>query len=587
LKNPGGKMSTSSDIWLCLHRSASFLRKYGGILRQGFMLKGRIPMGAPSGKGRPMRGFLRRAPLLTAGLALLMSGCQGADQSGEVYTVNGFGAAVVADEPRAAIAARDVLASGGNAADAMVALYFALAVTMPSEASLGGGGVCLVHNFERKKGESVNEVLEFLPRAAPDGKVALPGNVRGMAALAARHGQLQWAQLVSGAEALARGTATSRALARDVQVAGDRLRADPAMAILFTREAGNLLAENDNLQQVDLAATLAEIRAGGANAFYSGVLGRKIAEAAQALGAPLTIDALRGVQVNFYQPLEMPLGDETVYVAAPPASGGILTLQMLAALDRADPAKRGDWATFLAGTSLRLAADRSNWLSPDGSTAEKAADLFSEAHLHKVLSGGGKGQVVSSADLDPPGRLLLENPWATSAVAVDAHGQAVACQFTMNRLFGAGRIATGTGILLAPAPNDRGAGFSALSPVIMANSHNGEFYYASAASGGPAGAIAQAIVLDGVVRKKQSLEAAMQLPRVLHLGDSSIVFYEKDTPTEIPEALKAAGYQPREAVGLGKVNAVFCPKGAPSNPDTCQLRNDRRGNGLSVLLAED
>src|SRR3546814_20555313 len=53
---------------------------------------------------------------------------------------------------------------------------------------------------------------------------------------------------------------------------------------------------------------------------------------------------------------------------------------------------------------------------------------------------------VCSSDLAP------ENPWATGFVAVDRRGRAVACNVTQNDIFGSGRVAPGTGILLAPAP---------------------------------------------------------------------------------------------------------------------------------------
>src|SRR5262245_56921221 len=157
-------------------------------------------------------GFINQAGLgrqpcqwLCAGLLMLAAGgCETGKQqvSGAIGSAEGFAGAVVADEPRAVLAARDALAAGGSAGDAAVALYFTLAVTLPSSAGLGGGGVCLVYAPDSER----PYVLDFLPRASADGSIGLPGNVRGMAMLHAEYGRIRWMQLLAPAEDLARGT---------------------------------------------------------------------------------------------------------------------------------------------------------------------------------------------------------------------------------------------------------------------------------------------------------------------------------------------------------------------------------------------
>src|SRR5215207_1750595 len=63
-------------------------------------------------------------------------------------------AAVSADESRAAEVGREILVNGGNATDAAVAMFFALSVTLPSAASLGASGACIVHDSKTLKAES-------------------------------------------------------------------------------------------------------------------------------------------------------------------------------------------------------------------------------------------------------------------------------------------------------------------------------------------------------------------------------------------------------------------------------------------------
>jgi gamma-glutamyltranspeptidase/glutathione hydrolase len=473
------------------------------------------------------------------------------------------GAAV--DEPRAALIARDVLANGGNAADAAVAAYFALAVTLPSAAGLGGGGVCLVHDAEKE----TTDVFDFLPRAAKGGLVAVPGNVRGMAAINARYGRKPWAQLVTpGANLAGTGTAISRALATELQAAGSRLGEDPQMAAIFMKEDGTPRGETDNLRQVDLGAALERIRVGGINEFYSGQLGRNLSDAAQSIGAPLTIEDLRASKTVVYPPASIDIGQQQLFFPAPPSSGGVLVAQMVQALDEIDAENPAAVAQAIDG----LIADRQGWMKPGGDATKAVADLVSSDHVSAAIK----------AKLDAPGAAMQENPSATGLVTFDAEGQGVACEFTMNAPFGSARIAPGTGIILAPAPNERGAGFSALGPIMQASNHSGRLYFLAAGGGGAPGDIAKALLFNAILNEKQPIDTAMGKGRMFADGAGTV--YAESALGAAQGAVSGAGFKVEKAEKLGRVNAVYCPDSVPDTPDSCTIKNDYRGNGLTTVV---
>src|SRR5262245_64208601 len=175
-------------------------------------------------------------------------------------------AAVSADEGRAAEVGRDILQNGGNAIDAATAMYFALAVTLPSAAGLGSSGACIIQDEKTKAAEA----FVFAPIAAP-GPVAgqsftVPSSVRAITLMHIRHGQMRWEQTVAPAERLARfGVPVSRALARDLQASG---------GVGLPGKGGGMLAEGNNLVQTDLAGTLGAIRQRGGGEFFSAEIGR-------------------------------------------------------------------------------------------------------------------------------------------------------------------------------------------------------------------------------------------------------------------------------------------------------------------------
>ena len=101
-----------------------------------------------------------------SGLPDKVLGQSNAAAQGQPGFVKGFLGGVVADEPRAALAAREVLSAGGSAADAAVALGFVLSVTLPSRAGLGGGGACIAYAADKKSvNDGVPEAVLFPPVA--------------------------------------------------------------------------------------------------------------------------------------------------------------------------------------------------------------------------------------------------------------------------------------------------------------------------------------------------------------------------------------------------------------------------------------
>ena len=125
---------------------------------------------------------------------------------------------------------------------------------------------------------------------------------RGMFALHARYGRQPLEGLIAPAEQLAQfGTPISRALVRDLALVAGPLRADPASAAIFA-PGGTVLAEGGQLLQLDLGATLAQLRTAGVGDLYQGALGRRFADASRVAGGGLTVEAMRAALARISSP---------------------------------------------------------------------------------------------------------------------------------------------------------------------------------------------------------------------------------------------------------------------------------------------
>jgi len=282
------------------------------------------------------RRQLRRVALFSA---LILTGCSGGGEPERENLANPTGVAtnraplsaifrgtkfagVAADESRAAEVGRDVLIGGGNATDAAVAMYFAMAVTLPSAASLGASGVCIAHNAKTHAGEA----FVFAPVAAPGGvrgtQITVPSGVRAVTLMHARHGSAPWQAVVAPGERLARlGVPVSRALSRDLQAGAAVLGADSEARRIFGRGTGTAVTEGDNFIQTDLAATLGIIRQRGGGDFFGGSLGRVIADQVAQIGGNMPLESLRNAVPQAGPPAGESYGGFKVYVAPAPMAG--------------------------------------------------------------------------------------------------------------------------------------------------------------------------------------------------------------------------------------------------------------------------
>jgi gamma-glutamyltranspeptidase/glutathione hydrolase len=441
---------------------------------------------------------------------------------------------VVADEARAVLVGRNILESGGSAADAVAAMGLAMTVTYPVAVGLGGGGQCVV--YDPKKGGVAS--YDFRLRdPARGGPIGVPGFIRGIALMQVRHGALDWTKVVLPAENLARGGATvTRALAKPLAANVAIVDADPNLSNVFRRADGTLLRDGHVLEQLPLAATLGLIRSRGVSDFYQGEIAKVLVDASKAAGGTLTMDDLRAYRVDDSPAVTRPVGNNTMILPAGGSSG-------VAAFDR----------IFAAMAAEAGAAP------PARAVAMAKATEQAYAGAPNTTAGVDDGSGV--------------------AVATDAQGGAAACAFSLGRPLGAGRMSPMLGMVLGAAPA-AGRGGRFMIPMLVINTNSKLSYFAGAAAtddSAPAGLMTT--WLDSMGVGASDVGPAIGAPRLIDAGGG--IVYEPGTPADVASALQGTGQRTIEAGPLGRAAAIWCPNGNVSGARSCSAAPDPRGSGLA------
>ncbi len=467
------------------------------------------------------------ARIAVIGLAGLLASCGGIEkQLGRVGYVEGFLGGVAAEEPRAALIARDILSAGGTAADAVAAGALAMAVTLPGSAGLGGGGICLVYDAVKNQAESI----DFQPKASAGGLRSVPSSLRGIGMLHARHGALTWDAVATPAESLARsGIEISRAHTLQLADQVTLSKLDAAAAAVYTSAAGTPLPEGSVLRQVELAGLMGRIKSVGVGDFYTGTTARLLVDGARAAGGDLTPADLRASLPVIAPMLSVPLGQ--------------LSLGLPYTVDGA----------VARALHTRLASLNFATLPPPARP---------EAMVTATRDGynGAPAPVMVGAGLS----------------AIDRRGNAVACTFTQGEAFGTGRLMRGTGLFLAPPPSPDGQ--TGLMPVIAYDAQGARSHLALATTGFGSATVAAQIAASLLVENRD-LEDSLSRPRQYAAPDT--VYLEPEAG-DTSEVLKERGISLSLQESLSRAQAVFCPAGVPGPMVNCSQRPDPRGAGLAL-----
>ncbi len=538
-------------------------------------------------------------------------------------------AAIASAHPLATAAGHEILARGGNAFDAAVAVAATLAVVEPYGSGLGGGGFWLLHreadgfetmvdareraplaatadmyldaggNDARDGGGRATQgaVADTVPRRSLDGALAaaIPGTPAALVQVARKYGRLPLAQSLAPAVRLARaGFAVTPLYRRWAERRLAALGATPASARVFLHQ-GEAPPLGQVIHQHELADVLARLGTDQGEDFYRGNTARLLVAGARAAGGIWTREDLAQYRVVERTPVRVTYGGLRVTVAALPSSGGVVLGQILGLLqgfelERMDRVIR--LHTILG--AMRLAyRDRARHLGDPDHVRVDAERLLSPAYLESLR----RELRADTATAEPTALPAAAGENTTHFSIIDRDGNRAAVTLSLNGPFGSGFMPPGTGVLLNNEMDDfvlksgvanlyglTGSVANAIAPGKRPlSSMTPAFLETDAAVvvlGTPGGSRIITMVLLAaleVAHGRGGPSAWVALPRFHHQYPSDRVEYEPGalTPDDVL-ALAARGYAlvPR-AEGYGNMQLVAWFKKA----GRVEAASDPRGEG--------
>ncbi|WED43207.1 gamma-glutamyltransferase [Legionella cardiaca] len=382
--------------------------------------------------------------------------------------------AVASAHPLATNAGLEILAAGGNAFDAAIAIGAALAVVAPYHSGLGGGGFWLLHQEKDKKNIFIDS-REKAPRAAhrdmflgADGNpvpglslngglaAAIPGEPAALVYIAKHYGRLPLSRTLAPAIRLAEEGFIVDEQFNYFSTMDDRLQMlrhfpDTAAVLLHNGQPYKI---GERLKQPDLANTLRLLAEQGHDGFYRGKVAEQLVKGVREAGGIWSLDDLAKYEIKIREPLQSAYHNMLIITAPPPSAGGIALITMLNILS-AYPLQtysKAQWVHYVTEV-MRLAFwQREQSLADPDFITVPVARLLSAENAKYLRSLIFKDKATPSSALQ--GTMPQEHKNTTQIVVMDKEGNRVSATLTVNFIFGSSVIAGGTGVILNDEMDD-------------------------------------------------------------------------------------------------------------------------------------
>jgi gamma-glutamyltranspeptidase/glutathione hydrolase len=536
----------------------------------------------------------------------------------QAQTAEGQQHAVAAAAPEASDAALRVLEEGGNAADALVAASFVMAVVRPQSTGIGGGGFVIYHDaasgtqsaidgrerapqnarpnmYLDSRGNPTRESLDGARAAAVPGLVAMLWDLHQ----ARGSKKVTWERLVQPAIDLAeKGFPVPPSLARAIEARREVIARYASSRSLFTPD-GRALKTGDLFVQADLGRTLRAIATQGRDGFYAGKVAEDISFSNRSAGGEITTKDLADYAVRRPAVVRGTYRGHEVVSMPPPSSGGVHLIEMLNVLGTYDLEDLGwhrpDHLHVLAETMKRAYADRAEHMGDVPTVPVKlltSADYAAQLRAGIVMAHATPAAQIRSGRPAGP-----ERPHTTHISVIDAQGNAASSTQTINTSLGSGFVATGTGIVLNNEMDDFAAKpgtpnfyglvqgeqnaiepgkrpLSSMTPTIVLR--EGKPVLIVGSPGGSRIITSVLQVISNVIDFSMALDRAVAAPRVHHQWLPDELELEPGVPQATIDELGARGHIMRVLAhdGMGEIQAIqIKPSG------TRVAASDPRGEG--------